>query len=85
MESLYSDEVRMFVHTRDWPKGLIMDIYEETEPGPHLNFVFYRDNFIRFNVDEQAKIAAIVKEVMEKLRADGIPCYMGKMEHAPRR
>ena len=85
MESLYSDEVRAYVNTRDWPKGLRIDVFENYEPGPHLNFVFYRDNFIQFDTDQQAKIASLVKEVMEKLRADGIPCYMGKMENAPRR
>lgn len=84
MQTLYTDEVRRYVNTRDWPRGLIIDVFEDTEPQPHLNFVFYRDNFVQFGTEQQAKIAAIIKEVMEKLRSDGIPCYMGKMEHANR-
>ena len=61
-----------------------MDVFEETEPGPHLNFVFYRDNWLGFEAKEQLKIALVIKEVMEKLRRDGVPCYMGKMEAVSR-
>jgi chemotaxis methyl-accepting protein methylase len=77
---LYTDEEKRFVFTRDWPRGLVLDIFEATEPLPHLNFVFYRDNFIKFDTDQQARIASTVQEVMTKLRKDGIPCYLGKME-----
>ncbi len=75
--TLYSPEIKTFVHTRDWPRGLIMDVVEYEQ---HLGFRFYRDNFIQFDGDEQRRIAATVKEVMEKIRGLGIPCYMEKME-----
>lgn len=75
--SLYTPEIREFVRSRDWPKGLVMDVVEyET----HLGFRFYRDNFIQFDGEQQRKIASIVKEVMEKIRGLGIPAYMEKME-----
>lgn len=83
--NLYSDEVKKFIFGQPWPSGLIIDIYEATEPLPHLNFVFYRDNFIKFSSTEQARIAAIVKEVIETLRSQGIPCFMGRMSNVPRR
>ena len=80
MNSLYTPDIRNYVFTRDWPKGLIIDIVEyET----HLGFRFYRDNFIQFGSEAQRQIAMTVKEVMEKLRGDGIPCYMEKMERVP--
>lgn len=85
MQTLYTAEVREYIQTRGWPKGLVMDVYESDDPGPHLNFVFYRDNFIKFDTEQQAKIAAVIKELMEKLRKDGIPCYMGKMAHVSSR
>lgn len=75
--TLYTKEVRDYIFTRDWPRGLQLDVFEDEY---QLNFIFYRDNWIKFSNDEHLKIASIVKEVMEKLRADGIPCYMGRME-----
>jgi hypothetical protein len=84
LESLYTDEVRWFIRTRDWPKGLRFDVFENDDPAPHLNIVFYRDNFIQFDTDAQLKIASVVQEVMTKLRGDGIPVYLAKMERAPK-
>lgn len=77
MNSLYTPEVRQYVNSRNWPKGLQLDVFEDEL---QLNFVFYRDNWITFDTADQMQIAAMVKEVMEKLRKDGIPCYMGRME-----
>lgn len=82
--NLYTPEVREYVHNRPWPKGLLIDVYEDDEPLPHLNFVFYRDNWLQLSSEAHVQAALVVKEVMEKLRKDGIPCYMGKMETAPR-
>ena len=83
--SLYTPEVREFVRTRDWPKGFQLDIIEhEVEVEgiitPYLKFVLYRDNWLTFEPAEHLKITAIVKEVMETLRANRIPCYMDRME-----
>lgn len=78
--TLYTHEIKTFVRSRNWPSGLIMDVVEyET----HLGFRFYRDNFIQFDGDAQRQIASVVKEVMEKIRGLGIPCYMEKMERVP--
>lgn len=75
--TLYQPDIKEFVRSREWPKGLIMDVVEYDH---HLGFRFYRDNFIQFDMDDQMKIASTVKEVMEKIRNLGIPCYMEKME-----
>lgn len=75
--TLYTDEIKTFVHTRDWPIGLILDVVEYED---YLGFRFYRDNFIQFDGEAQRQIAATVKEVMEKIRGMGIPCYMEKLE-----
>lgn len=75
--TLYTPEIKAFVHSRDWPRGLIIDVIEYEY---HLGFRFYRDNFIQFDGEAQRQIASTVKEVMEKIRGLGIPCYMEKME-----
>lgn len=78
--SLYTREIRELVFSRDWPKGLIVDIIEY---DTHLGFRFYRDNFIQFDGEEQRQIASSVKQVMETIRGMGVPCYMEKMERVP--
>lgn len=80
--SLYSDEVRNYIRTRDWPKTVAWQVSEMDEPAPHLNIIFFRDNWLTLSFDEQMKVTSIVKEIMAKLWADGIPTYTGKMENA---
>lgn len=79
MTSLYSDEIRTFIRTRPWPHGLQWEIVEYEG---YLGFRFFRDNFNSFDGEERYHIAMMVKEVMEKIRGDGIPIYMEKMESA---
>jgi hypothetical protein len=79
--SLYSREVREFFRTRDWPSGLIWRVYENDEPAPHLNLVFFRDNWITLTFQAQLKTTEIVKEIMHKMETEGIPTFVGKMEH----
>lgn len=85
VDSLYSNEVRNYIFSRPWPKGLRMDVFEDDYPGPHLNLVFYRDNWLTFDGEDQKYISELVAEVIMKLRKDGIPAYFGKMKHAPPR
>lgn len=73
MESLYSNEIRTFFLTRDWPRGLKVLIAEEEE---NLNFVLFRDNFNSFDGEDRLQIAMMVKEFMEKVRGMGVPIYM---------
>jgi hypothetical protein len=46
------------------------------EGVPYLQFQLYRDNFNSFDGEDRKQIAAMVAEVMEKIRGDGIPIYM---------
>lgn len=78
--SLYTNEIRDYIRSRDWPKGLVMDVREYDQPAPHLKFVFFRDNWLTFTYDDQMKIHSIVKEVMHKLWGEGVPAYADKME-----
>ena len=80
--TLYSPEVREFIHTREWPSGLKFDIREAMEPEPHLNIIFYRDNWLTLSFEDQMKVTNTVKEVMGRLWNDGVPTYVGKIEHA---
>lgn len=82
MPSLYTEDIRRFVNTRDWPKGIIFEIREDIDPSPHLNIIFFRDNWLTLDRDAQFKATGIVKEIMDKLWKDGVPTYVGKMEYA---
>jgi hypothetical protein len=75
VDSLYSNSIRAFAHQRAWPKGLEWTIYERND-GLNLYFVLFRDNFNAFDGEDRLQIAMMVKELMEKVRGDGVPIYM---------
>jgi hypothetical protein len=77
--TLYSNEIRNYIRSRDWPLRLQWEVAEYEE---HLAFRFFRDNFNTFDGEEQRRIAMMVREVMEKVRGDGIPIYMEVMKSA---
>lgn len=70
---LLTNEIRTFVATRDWPKGLA---YLLEDKGLFIQFVLFRDNFNQFDGEDQLHIAKTVKEIMEKIRGMGVPCYL---------
>lgn len=80
--TLYSDDIREFVRSRRWPPTVAWQIAEATEPEPHLNLIFFRDNWLTLSFDDQLAVTGIVKEIMAKCWGDGIPCYTGKMENS---
>lgn len=75
MDSLYSNEIRQYIKSRNWPKGKRLDI-EIVEYEDYLGFRLFRDNFNSFNGEDRLQIAMMIKEIMEKVRGDGIPCYL---------
>jgi hypothetical protein len=78
LNSLYTPEVRNYIISRDWPKGLQYDVYENEEAGgPVLYLVFFRDNWITLQPADHLIITEIVKETITKLRADGVPISFG--------
>lgn len=80
MDSLYTGDVQTYMWSRKWPESVQWKIFEKNEPEPHLNLIFFRDNWLTLTVEEQMQVTSIVKEIMVKLWADGIPIYTGKME-----
>lgn len=75
MDSLYSAEIKQFVESRKWPKGKRLRL-EVVEYEDYLGFRLFRDNFNSFDGEDRLQIAMTIKEIMEKIRADGIPCYI---------
>lgn len=71
--SLYTPEIRTFINTRDWPRGLQRQIVEY--PG-YLQLVLFRDNFNAFDGEGRRQVAMMVKETMEKVRSLGCPIYL---------
>jgi len=76
-DSLYSNEIRQYLHSLKWPKGLRVDIAERmTEDTLYLQFILYRDNFETFDGVDKQHIAMQLKEFMEKVRSMGVPIYL---------
>lgn len=73
MDNLYSNDIRQYFQSRQWPKGLKAFIAEEEH---NLNLVLFRDNFNSFDGEDRLQIAMMVKEFMEKVRGMGVPIYM---------
>lgn len=76
-DSLYSNDIRQFFHTRKWPKGFRAQISEKNALDElYLQFVVFRDNFNSFDGEDRLQIAMMIKEFMEKVRGMGVPIYM---------
>lgn len=72
--SLITPEVQSYIYFGlDWPKGLQIGLKDE--PG-YIQFILYRDNFITFDGEDHVRITALVKEMMEKLKADGVSIFL---------
>jgi hypothetical protein len=80
VKTLYTNEVREFIKTRDWPVKVKWTVTESEFPEPHLWILFYRDNWITLSREDQWKTTEVVKEIMAHLWQDGIPTYVDKME-----
>ena len=78
-ESLYTQEIRTFIRTRPWPTGLIYEVREADEPAPHLNLIFFVDNWIKLDPADHLIIVGIVKDIVHKLGNEGVPIYVGKV------
>lgn len=72
MNSLYTPEVRQFIRTRKWPKGLL---YEVVEFEDFLRLKFYRENINALDADAKLQMATVLNETMEGIRRGGIPIY----------
>lgn len=77
---LLSNDIRNFIHSRNWPKGLTYEIRDVFLGEPHLELVMFRDNWITLDYPAQLQATKVVHEVMTKLTADGVPIQFGKVE-----
>ncbi len=84
---LYTKEIDQYIDTRDWPKRLLYKIEEHqitddayilsTVSHPmYLQFVLFRANFDSLDGEDRLQTYTTVREVMMKLRKDGIPIYL---------
>lgn len=79
---LFSNDVATFIDSRDWPRALHYRYREAYEPEPHMQIIFFRDNWLTLSMEDQLKTTQIVKQIMAKLWADGVPTFVEKIEHA---
>ena len=77
MNSLYTPQVRHYVTTRPWPKDFKFVV---DEWDGYLRFIMFRDNFITLDREDQWHVVALVKEMLTKINADGIPMSFARME-----
>jgi hypothetical protein len=71
---LYTNELKGFLHSVKWPKGLVVDV--ATPDNMSVNIVLYRDNFETFSGTEKLQIAQLIGETINAIRKQGCPCYM---------
>jgi hypothetical protein len=72
-DSLYTDEVRAFLLSTKWPKGLVINTVEY---DTHIALRLYRDNFETFDGVDKLKISQLLGETINALRNQGCPCYL---------
>ena len=77
MSSFYTPEMREYVRSRDWPKGLLFEVVEYKDS---LGIRFYSHNFDNMDGVDKHQAAMMIKEVIEKFRSLGIPTYLEKAE-----
>lgn len=73
MNSFYTNEMRQFFHTRDWPMSLRWEIVEFDDC---LKLRLYRDNINRLNSDEKLHLASLVNQTLSAVRKTGVPIYV---------
>jgi len=77
--SLFTKEISQYFRSLDWPRGLKARIYErwtEQTGDPYLQLVLFADNFNSFDGEDRLQIAMMVKELMEKVRKQGVPFFL---------
>ena len=70
--SLYTDEVRAIIRSREWPVELV---YEIVEYEDSLGLRFFRLNINALSIDDKLRLAPIINETMTTIRNKGIPIY----------
>lgn len=72
MTSLYSNSIRTFLRTRDWPKDLVWEVVEFEDC---LKFRVYRQNINALDGEDKLHLAKVLNETLWGIRNRGIPIY----------
>lgn len=70
--SLYTDDIRQVVRSRNWPKSLIWEIVEFEDC---LKFKLYRENINSLDHDNKLRLAGILNDTLNTIRDKGVPIY----------
>lgn len=71
---LLTPEIQKYIYFGlEWPGGLQIGLKEE---ATYIQFILYRDNFLTYDGEDHVRITSLVKEMMDKLRADGVPIFL---------
>lgn len=72
-ETLYTDDVRTYIRSREWPANLI---YEVVEYETYIALRFFRLNVNDLSIDDKLRLTPLVNDTMATIRNKGIPIYM---------
>lgn len=78
MDSLYSDDISKYLHSRDWPQSFRWRIIEinDTEWGRrYLNFQVFRDNINAMDGVDKLRVAKLMQEALMYVSKHGTPIY----------
>lgn len=75
MTSLYTNEIRQFIRSRDWPIGLRWKVTELDDPAPYLLFWLYRDNINALGGEDKMQLAKVLNETLSSIHKSGVPIY----------
>lgn len=81
--SLYDDEAKKILRSYNWPKGLVIDVVEYTNPLPHLNIRLYRNNFETFDGVDKEYISKMIGEAIMRVRKLGCACFLEVVAECP--
>jgi hypothetical protein len=73
MSEFYTDGVKQFLRSVEWPRGLVVNVIEY---DTHLALRLYRLNFEQFSAIDKLKISERVGEAINGVRNSGCPCYL---------
>lgn len=70
--TLYSNELRQYVATRDWPHRLFWEVREFPDC---LRIMLIRENINSLNSDEKLQAATTLNTVLNATQGRGVPIY----------
>ena len=72
MSSLYTEEIKRYIHAQRWPSGLLFEVEEFDE---FLRLKFFRENINALDGVDKLYLAKLLNGVLWHIRGEGIPIY----------